>query len=225
MSMKFKALQKLSVIDYPGKLCVIAFTGGCNFRCSYCHNPELVIGYEKLPDIDEKEILSLMEKRRGFIDGISITGGEPTLHKELPEFISRIKEAGFLVKLDTNGTNPDMLIKIINNLDYVAMDIKATPSKYKEVTGVDVDISSIDKSIEIIMNSGVDYEFRTTVFPEFFNKEDAKQIGEWLKAAKRYVLQRPRVIKTLSGNFKDAKLYSDTELKEFVPFLPNCTIR
>ncbi|HID93091.1 MAG TPA: anaerobic ribonucleoside-triphosphate reductase activating protein [bacterium (Candidatus Stahlbacteria)] len=223
--MKFKALQKLSVIDYLGKLCTIVFTGGCNFRCSYCHNPELVIGYEKLPDIDEKEVLDLMEKRRGFIDGISITGGEPTIHEELPEFISRVKEAGFLVKLDTNGTNPDMLLKIINNLDYVAMDIKATPSRYKEVIGVNVDLSSIEKSIEIIMNSGVDYEFRTTVFPEFFNKEDAKQIGEWLKAAKRYVLQRPRVIKTLRGNFKDAKLYNDYELREFVPLLPNCTIR
>ena len=223
--MKFKALEKLSVIDYPGKLCAIVFTGGCNFRCSYCHNPELVVGYEKLPDIDESEILNFMERRRGFIDGISITGGEPTIHKELPEFISRVKEVGFLVKLDTNGTNPDMLLKIINNLDYVAMDIKTTPERYKEVTAVNVDLSSIEKSTEIIMNSSVDYEFRTTVFPEFFNKEDAKQIGEWLKNAERYVLQRPRVIKTLSGNLKNAKLYNDSELREFVPFLPNCTIR
>jgi pyruvate formate lyase activating enzyme len=223
--MKFKALEKLSVIDYPGKLCAIVFTGGCNFRCSYCHNPELVIGHEKLPDIDESEILDFMERRKGFLDGISITGGEPTIHKELPEFVSRVKEAGFLVKLDTNGTNPDLLLKTINNLDYVAMDIKATPERYKEVTGVNANLSSIEKSIKIIMSSDVDYEFRTTVFPEFFNKEDAKQIGKWLKNAKRYLLQRPRVIKTLDGNIKNAKLYDDSELRKFVPLLPNCTIR
>jgi len=201
------------------------FTGGCNFRCPYCHNPELVIGHEKLPDIDESEIINFMEKRRDFLDGISVTGGEPTIHKELPEFISRVREAGFLVKLDTNGTNPDMLKNIINNLDFVAMDIKATPERYKEVTSVNANLSSIEESIEIIMNSDVDYEFRTTVFPEFFNKDDAKQIGEWLKNAKGYVLQKPRVIKTLNGNIKNAKLYNDSELEEFVPLLPNCRIR
>ncbi|MDI6840492.1 MAG: anaerobic ribonucleoside-triphosphate reductase activating protein [bacterium] len=225
--MKFKGLQKLSVIEYPGKLCAIVFTGGCNFRCHYCHNPELVVGYEKLPDIDEENIITFMQKRKRFLDGLCITGGEPTLHQELLQFIEKIKKLDFLVKLDTNGTNPELISHVIENrfVDYIAMDIKGTPERYKEIADVNIDISKIKASVQLIMHSNIDYEFRTTVFPEFFGKEDAKQIGEWVKGAKRYVLQQPRVVKMLNGTLKDAKLYSDLELSQFTQFLPNCVIR
>ncbi|MCK4353216.1 anaerobic ribonucleoside-triphosphate reductase activating protein [candidate division WOR-3 bacterium] len=225
--MKFKGLQKLSVIDYSENLCAIGFTGGCNFRCHYCHNPELVIGWEKLPDIAEAEVIDFMQKRKGLLDGLSITGGEPTLHQSLSQFMSKIKKLGFLIKLDTNGTNSEMLSYVIEKrlVDYIAMDIKATPEKYEEVVGVKVNISEIEKSIEVIMRNKIDYEFRTTVFPQFFGEKDAEQISKWLKGANRYVLQKPRVIKTLNGKLKKAKLYTDSELKELAQLLPNCMIR
>lgn len=221
--MKFKGLQGLSLIDYPNKLCATLFTGGCNFRCPYCHNPELVIGYEKLPDIIQDEILKFLKERKGFLDGITICGGEPTIHSYLPDFVKLVKKEGFLVKLDTNGTNPDMLKKI--EVDYIAMDIKGSLKRYNEVSGVKVDTDFIKKSVDLIMESSIDYEFRTTVFPDFFNKEDAVQIAKWVKGAKRYVLQKPTVVKTLDGNIKNAKLYSDAELRELADILPNCSIR
>lgn len=221
--MKFKGLQGLSLIDYPNKLCATLFTGGCNFRCPYCHNPELVIGYEKLPDIIQDEILKFLKERKGFLDGITICGGEPTIHSYLPDFVKLVKKEGFLVKLDTNGTNPDMLKKI--EVDYIAMDIKGSLKRYNEVSGVKVDTDFIKKSVDLIMESSIDYEFRTTVFPGFFNKEDAVQIAKWVKGAKRYVLQKPTVVKTLDGNIKNAKLYSDAELRELADILPNCSIR
>lgn len=225
--MKFKGFHKLSVIDYPEKLCALGFTGGCNFRCHYCHNPELVIDYKNLPDIDEDEIIKFMKKRKGILDGFCITGGEPTIHKDLPKFMKKIKNCGFLVKLDTNGTNPEMLIHIIKEglIDYVAMDIKGAPGRYPEIVGENSDLSKINESVKVIMQSKIDYEFRTTVFPKFFGEEDAKKIGEWIVGAKHYVLQQPRVVKTLDKNFKKAKLYTNNELKEFTKFLPNCIIR
>jgi pyruvate formate lyase activating enzyme len=222
--MKFKGFHKVSLIDYPGKICAIGFTGGCNFRCHYCHNPELVIGYNKLPDIKEEEILSFIKKRKGLIDGLCISGGEPTMHKELPEFMEKIKKLGALVKLDTNGTNSSMIREIIEKglVDYIAMDIKGPISRYREIVGVKVDTSEIEESVKIIMKMASDYEFRTTVFPEFFTQKDAKEIAEWLKGAKRYVIQKPQTEKTLDGKFKPSKLYSDEELRNFCKILPNC---
>ncbi len=229
--MNFKGFQKVSLIDYPGKICAIVFTGGCNFRCHYCHNPELVINYDKLPDIPEEEILNFMHRRKGLLDGLEITGGEPTILPDLPQFMERVKKMGFLVKLDTNGTNPALLAHLTENglVDYIAMDIKATPHRYKEVVGVKVDTSKIKESVRIIMQSAadgkIDYEFRTTVFPEFFGEEDAKEVGKWVKGANRYVLQKPRTEKTLNGKFKPKKLYTDSELINLAQFLPNCIIR
>lgn len=238
--MKFKGLHKISLIDYPGKICAIVFTGGCNFRCHYCHNPELVIGYENLPDIAEEEVVSFMQKRKGMLDGLCISGGEPTIYEDLPKFMSQIKDLGFLVKLDTNGTNPNMLKYVIEKglVDYIAMDIKGTYTRYHEIVGgifakderMVAQLSqkllpNIKKSVQILLQNKVDYEFRTTVFPKFFTKEDAQEIGEWVNGAKRYVLQKPHTEKTLDGKFKPKKLYSETKLLNLAKFLPNCILR
>ncbi|OYD17497.1 anaerobic ribonucleoside-triphosphate reductase activating protein [candidate division WOR-3 bacterium JGI_Cruoil_03_44_89] len=211
-----KGLQRVSIVDFPKRICVVVFTGGCNFRCPYCHNPELVVGWEKLPTIRNAEVVSFLESRRGLLDGVCITGGEPTIHKRLPDFIERVKEKGFEVKLDTNGTNPAMVGELIKNglLDYIAMDVKATPQKYDLATGVSVNIKDIKKSIKVIMNGGIDYEFRTTVFPDFLSIEDANKIGEWLKGASKYVFQRPRKLKMLQDVFKDSPVYAETELNK-----------
>ncbi len=216
-----KGLQKTSIVDFPKKICAVIFTGGCNFRCPYCHNPELVVGWEKLPSIEENDVFAFLEKRRGLLDGICITGGEPTLHKQLPGFIKRTKIRGFLVKLDTNGTNPDMLYKLIKDgfLDYIAMDVKATQEKYNLAAGVEVNIDDIKKSINIIKTSGLDYEFRNTVFPEFLPRDEAKVLGEWLEGAKRFVLQRPRKVKMLFDLFKDSETYAERELNNIKTIL------
>ena len=241
--MIFKGIQKVSLIDYPHKICAVVFTGGCNFSCHYCHNPELVKDYKELPDITDFQIITFLESRKGFIDALCISGGEPTLHKELPDFIAQVKKVcseqlildgiersrttEFLVKLDTNGTNPEMLKELFEKklVDYIAMDIKTTPAKYSKVTDVEVDISKISESIKIIMQSGIDYEFRTTVYPDILSQEDAKEIAEWVKDARFYVLQKPRPDKTLDPAFKQTKLYSDSELLAITRLLPNCIIR
>jgi pyruvate formate lyase activating enzyme len=225
--MNFKGLHKVSLIDYPGKICAIAFTGGCNFRCHYCHNPELVLGHKDLPDIKGEEILSFLKRRKGLLDALEITGGEPTIWEKLPAFMKQVKELGFLVKLDTNGMNPDMLSEVVGSklVDYVAMDIKATLERYEEVVGVELDVSKIKRSVEILLEGEVEYEFRTTTFPEFFAEEDARQIGDWVKGAERYALQMPRTEKTLNGNFRPQKLYTKEELQGLSQFLPNCTVR
>jgi len=219
--MKFKGWQKVSLIDFPGRIATIVFTGGCNFRCPYCHNPELVIGWEKLPDIDEEEVFRYLERRKGLIDGIAITGGEPLLHQEIIDFIRRAKSKGYPVKIDTNGAFPEVLAQLINDklIDFIAMDIKGAKDRYAEVAGVPVDIEKIDKSIKMIMESGIDYEFRTSVLPMFFNTEEAKKIGEWIKGAKRYVLQIVHTVKTLDERIKEGKIYLPHEVEAFVPIL------
>ena len=209
-----KGLQRVSIIDFPKRICAVVFTGGCDFRCPYCHNPELVVGWENLPTISEEEVFSFLENRRGLLDGICVTGGEPTIHKRLPNFIRKTKKRGFQVKLDTNGTNPSMIEELINVglLDYIAMDIKATPEKYNIASGVSANLEDIEKSIKLIIDSNVEYEFRTTVFPDFFSTEDGKRIGEWLKGARRFVLQRPRKLKMLLDAFKDRPIYAEREI-------------
>jgi pyruvate formate lyase activating enzyme len=209
-----KGLQKVSIIDFPKRICAVVFTGGCNFRCPYCHNPELVVDWEKLPTISNDDVLAFLERRRGLLDGICVTGGEPTIHKKLPNFIRKIKKKGFQVKLDTNGTNPSMIEELLKEglLDYIAMDVKAAPQKYNLATGVSVNIKDIKKSIKLIMNGEIEYEFRTTVFPDFLSTEDAKKMGEWLKGASKYVFQRPRKLKMLQDAFMDRPIYADREL-------------
>jgi pyruvate formate lyase activating enzyme len=180
-------LQKNTLIDYPGKVACTAFTAGCNFRCPYCHNPALVTGDpERMP---EEYFWNFLDERKGWLDGVCITGGEPLIHEDAAEFLKKIKEKGFDVKLDTNGSFPDALEKCLPHADYIAMDIKAPIEKYASVAGVEV-AEAIRKSVEIIRNSGKEYEFRTTVVPEFYSREDALEIGEWLKGSYAYYLQQ-----------------------------------
>lgn len=227
--MKIKGLQKQTVLDYPDKLGCTIFTFGCNFRCGFCHNPELIVD-DGRPEIKQDDVIEFLKNKKGFLDGVCITGGEPTLNEDLPEFISKIKELGFLVKLDTNGTNPKMLEELINKklVDYIAMDIKAPLEFYDKVTNVKVNKSDIQKSVDLIRKMN-DYEFRTTVVPGLFNEEYAKLIGEWLKGSNRFYIQQFRGIKTLDKNFVGKKPFSKEELISFCnilkPYFKTCEMR
>lgn len=215
--------EKLSLLDYPGQIAAIIFTQGCNFRCHFCYNPMLVLPRSgtniKQKDsslISEDELFVFLTKRRGKLDAVVITGGEPTIHHDLPEFIAKIKALGYLVKLDTNGTNPEMLQQLLDKklLDYLAMDVKAPWTKYAAVVGVKPDLSKIQKSVKIIMNSGLPYEFRTTVAPDLLKPEDLVALAGELKGVKQWFLQKFESHKDLvDPNFQGAKSYTDKEMK------------
>lgn len=214
MSFKLAGLQKTTFIDYPEKIACIVFTQGCNFRCGYCHNPELFENKE--PVLSVPAFFEFLNKRKGKLDGVVITGGEPTLHgKGLIEFIKEVKSLGFLVKLDTNGTHPDVLQELLNEnlLNYIAMDIKAPLAKYKTITQTDIDTKIIKKSIDMIMNSGVDYEFRTTIVKSQLSVEDLRQIGELIQGAKRYYMQKFLATKILDETLMSEESYTDEEFK------------
>jgi len=184
--------QKTTLLDFPGKIATTIFTGGCNFRCPYCHNKDLVLSPGALPCISEEEIFTHLNNRKNILDGVCITGGEPTLQPDLIHFISKIKDLGFLVKLDTNGTNPDIVNKLLshNLVDYIAMDIKHCKQKYNDIAQCsDFDISHIQSTIDTLINSSIDYEFRTTVVKELHSVDDIENIGKWLSGAKAYYLQ------------------------------------
>ena len=188
--MKIGGFQKMTMLDFPGKIACTIFTYGCNLRCPFCHNSSLVIEEAELISVDE--ILTYLERRKRLLDGVCITGGEPLLQPDIFELMEKIKKIGLLVKLDTNGAYPEKLKEALERglVDYIAMDIKNSKEKYPLTTGIDaLDISPFEKSVEIIMNSGVDYEFRTTIVKEFHTVEDMKKIGEWIRGAKRYFLQ------------------------------------
>ncbi len=223
-------LQKFSMIDYPGKTCAIIFTVGCNFRCPYCHNPELQDG-QGCQIWNKEDVLEFLKSRIGKLDAVSITGGEPTLHDDLPDFLREIKEMGFLIKLDSNGTRPTMLKKIFEEglVDYHAMDIKSSYEKYSVVSGVPVDIVSIKKSIKLIMEMVPDYEFRTTIVKSQLLPEDFPKIGELIKGAKRYFLQKFIPSKTLDKSFMNKTTYSDDEFAELrkvmLEYVDECEVR
>ncbi|KQC11643.1 MAG: anaerobic ribonucleoside-triphosphate reductase activating protein [Candidatus Cloacimonas sp. SDB] len=204
--MKIGALQKFSMIDYEGKLSAIVFTQGCNFRCPYCHNPELVKPEKYQTPVPMEIVFSFLENRIGLLDAVVITGGEPTLHRDLHVFIKRIKDLGFLVKLDTNGTNPDVLEHLVKNdlVDYLAMDIKAPLSKYSQVTRCAVDISKISRSIELIKTSGVEHEFRSTLVKNLLTEDEILDIGNLLGKKTRYFLQNFVPAKTVNEKFMQA---------------------
>ena len=208
-------LHKLSLIDYPGKLSAVIFTRGCNFRCPYCHNPELIESNGG-DFIEEDKILSFLDERKGKLDGVVVTGGEPTLQSEIVEFLERIKRLGFLVKLDTNGSYPERIKELIDRklLDYIAMDIKAPLYKYSRTTLTSIDTERIVESIHLIMNSGIDYEFRTTVVRSLLSRDDFPKIGEMIKSAKLFVLQEFRPTKTLEPDFLKETSYTKRELEE-----------
>lgn len=193
--MQIHGLNKTTLLDYPGHLAATIFTGGCNFRCPFCQNKSLVLSPESQPILEEKEILDYFEKRKNIIEGVCITGGEPTLQKDLPEFLKKIKDLGLKVKLDTNGYKPEVIKDLFEKglLDYVAMDIKASKENYGKVAGVsDLTISKIEESVNFIIANIPDYEFRTTVVKELHPPEEILKIKEWLKNAKKYKLQSYR---------------------------------
>ena len=189
--MIIKGLQKTTLLDFPGKVACTVFTAGCNFKCPFCHNASLVISPDTSDTISEEEIFAFLKKRRGILDGVCITGGEPLLQRDIEDFIKKIRELGLAVKLDTNGAYPERLRSIIDNglVDYVAMDIKNSKEKYALTAGADVDIEKISESVRILMESDVEYEFRTTVARELHSPEDIQSIGEWIAGADRYFLQ------------------------------------
>ena len=190
--MKIFGFQKMTLLDFPGKVACTVFTGGCNFRCPFCHNAPLVTELDLNSEIKEKEVTDYLLKRTGLLDGVCITGGEPLLQPDIEDFIAKIKEMGYAVKLDTNGSYPERLKSIIHKglVDYVAMDIKNCKEKYALTVGIDnFDITPIEQSVEILLENKVDYEFRTTVVKEYHTVEDIKNAALWIKGAKRYFLQ------------------------------------
>ena len=190
--MRISGLQKLTLLDFPGHTACTVFTGGCNYRCPFCHNAELVLRPGEQPEIPEAEFFSLLQKRRGLLDGVAVTGGEPTLQPDLPEFLRRIREMGYAVKLDTNGTHPDLLKRLVAEdlVQYAAMDIKNSPGRYAETAGTeDPQLDRIRESAAFLLEGTVPYEFRTTVVRELHRPEDLAEIGRWLQGAERYFIQ------------------------------------
>lgn len=193
--MKINGLNKTTLLDYPEHLAATIFTGGCNFRCPFCHNAGLVLETGKQPVIPEEEVISFLQKRKGILAGVCITGGEPTLQSDLKDFIRQVKEMGYLVKLDTNGYRSDVLKELLEEglLDYVAMDIKTSPERYPVLTGVGkVDTDVICESVKLLQSNNIPYEFRTTVVKELHSKEDFVRIADWLAGSRTLYLQAYR---------------------------------
>lgn len=212
--MKIAGLVKTSLIDYPGKVSAVIFTQGCNFRCGFCHNPELVIGRgEDL--MDEDEVFSFLNKRVTQLDGVVITGGEPTILPDLYEFTKKIKKLGYSVKLDTNGSNPALLRKLLDEklIDYVAMDIKGPLASYSNICGL-TNTKVIQESIKLLLDSVIDHEFRTTFLPAFHRIEDAGMIGELIKGGQLFSVQGFRPGKTLDPKCSDEATFTYEELSK-----------
>ena len=191
--MKIAGLEKMSLVDYDGFVCATVFTAGCNFKCGFCHNSPLVIGADKLPTIPEEEVLDYLAKRKGILDAVCISGGEPTLQKDLKEFCAKVKNLGYKIKLDTNGTNPQMIKSLFDAglCDYFAMDIKNNREDYANIIGFDTfDTKKVEQSVEFFLTQKVAYEFRTTLINEHHKKENIALIGKWIKGADKYFLQK-----------------------------------
>lgn len=229
--MEIGGLKKVSLIGYPRRICAVIFTRGCNFRCPYCHNPELVDPALYKSSLTEEEVFSFLEKRRGKLDAVTISGGEPTIQPDLFRVIQRIKAMGYLVKIDTNGSHPDVLEKLMceNLVDYIAMDIKAPLEKYGKITGTDTSTNDIRRCIEMIMAADVPYEFRTTVVKSMLAENDIIAIGSLIGNAHSYVLQKfvPTII--LDPNFLTQPTFTDEELaviqKELETKVSHVTVR
>lgn len=213
--LKIAGIQKTTLLDYPTKVAAIVFTQGCNFRCGYCHNPEL-LEQNKITEILPENFISFIKTREGKLDGVVITGGEPTIQSGLYDFIKKIKNLNFSVKLDTNGTNPQILEKLLNEnlIDYVAMDIKAPLEKYSEITGTNVNTNNIRTSINLILNSYIEYEFRTTVLKSQLKFKDFDKIGQTINGAKLYYLQKFVPNKIYNESLITHTTYNNEELQE-----------
>ena len=231
-------IQKFTLLDYPGKIACTIFTVGCNFRCPFCHNSELVLP-DKIKETDiipEDDFFGFLERKKGLLEGVVICGGEPTVHKDLLRFTKKIKEMGFAVKLDTNGSNPEVLKKMLDDslIDYVAMDIKAPKEKYYLLAGLPQRdnnelVKNIENSISLLQKSKINYEFRTTLVPNFLDKKDILNIAQWIKGARLYVLQGFKPKNTLDPELEKLIPYTDEYFqkvkKEVEPFLGKCVVR
>jgi pyruvate formate lyase activating enzyme len=231
--MAIGGIQKLTLIDYPGKLAATVFLTGCNFRCPWCYSSEIVLP-EKIKEqkkISEKELFSFLEEKNGLLEGVVLCGGEPTMSKDLASLIKKIKKAGFFVKLDTNGSDPKTLKNLIDKklVDYVAMDLKAPKEKYREITNSKIDVKEIQKSIDILREGKVDYEFRTTIVPGLHRREDILAMARWISGARKYYLQNFRAEKTIDKKFESIKPYTQEFLldiqKAISPFFEVCQVR
>lgn len=230
-NMKIGGLQKLTLLDFPGKVACTVFTVGCNFRCPFCHNAALVTHCGTTPTMPEEEFFSFLKKRQGILDGVAITGGEPTLMSGLYDFIGKIKDMGYLVKLDTNGTNPEALDSLINNkmIDYAAMDIKNSLEKYSITSGLaeSYDLSKIKESAAILMEGKIDFEFRTTLVSPYHTEEDMESIGCWLLGDEKFYLQNFVDSGDLVGTGVRGMSYDDATklLSKLQPFITNAQLR
>lgn len=227
--MKIAGMQKLSLVDYPEKMCCTLFTSGCNFRCPFCHNAGLVVRpAEEI--ISNDEVFDYLKKRKGMLQAVTISGGEPTLQKGLKEFVQQVKDLGYLVKLDTNGTNPDLLIDLVQSglVDYVAMDIKNSKAKYAVTSGLSqMDIAGVEKSVDFLLKGSIPFEFRTTVVRDFHTAEDFKDIAGWIGNPDRYFLQQF----VNSGDLVDDSVhgYDNNEMQQLIKqvneYIPNAKLR
>lgn len=223
--MKIQGLQKTTLLDFPGKVACTIFLAGCNFQCPFCHNASLVTHLNEENTLSEEEIFRFLKKRQGLLDGVCITGGEPLLTGEVEAFIRRVKAMGYEVKIDTNGSNPDLLKHLVNEklIDYVAMDLKNSKAKYKETAGKDfLSLELIDESVQFLLSDQVDYEFRTTVVREFHKREDFEEMGQWIKGAKRYYLQQfvdsgDLIVPGLHAYAEDILIQALRIVKKYVP--------
>ena len=220
--MRIGGLQKLSLIDYPGKLAAVVFTQGCNFRCGYCHNPELVLPREYCPVVPEEEVMVFLRSRQEYLEGVVVTGGEPTVQEDLISFLDKLKRLGYLVKLDTNGSRPEVLKQLISLrlVNYVAMDVKASLGRYREIINAPVPVEKIKESIRLILEAGIPHEFRTTVVKAFHSSQDLLEIRSLAQGARQYNLQRARIDgKILDKSLLAQEQYCDDEfdrLKEIM---------
>lgn len=228
--MKIGGFQKTSLLDYPDRISAIVWTSGCNFRCPFCYNKNLALGTAELFPHDE--ILSFLLKRKTLLEGVVISGGEPLLHDDLVDFIKKIKNLQLLVKIDTNGAFPEQLRELLEQqlVDYIAMDVKAPKKKYSQLTGIKIDLSKIEASIDIIRTKAPAYEFKTTFIPGLLKKEDIIEIAQWLNGAEKYFLQQfkiktPLMSSTLETAVPYPREYLLDTMKEIKPFFKYCAIR
>ena len=216
-------IQKTSLLDFPDKISAIVFTQGCNFNCGYCHNPDLLNSKKDIYSTDV--FFEFLDKRKGKLDGVVITGGEATLQPDLIPFIKEVKSRGFLVKLDTNGYRPEVIEQALPLIDYIAMDIKAPLEKYSEITNTQIDVEKIKKSINLLRTSNVPYEFRTTVMKSQLSYEDFKKIGELIKGTETYFLQKFEAKTEINDEtLKNEVSYSNEEFKEIIDLLKEYNI-
>ena len=210
--MKFSGIQKTSLIDFPDRIATVLFTPGCNLRCPYCHNWRIVLD-PKPPFLNEQTVIQILEKRKKYVDAVAVTGGEPTMHREIPKFLKKLKEKGFAVKLDTNGFFPRVLKKCLPHMDYVALDVKTSLEKYRRLGAKDT--ADFLRTVEILKNGKVEYEFRATVVPGFDDEEDIPKMGEIVKGGKRFAFQQFILGDTLDKTFNNVKPYAAEVISKF----------